>query len=108
MILIGGDYLRGLVAGGGFSAKMVFNERGAIVFPAQRQHRDMKAEGISYEDQYRGNALAAMLTPGRIEVRFHEAYSDADVSRMIRAIVGTPEFATMAKWGLTYRGRSIA
>ena len=108
MVLIGADYLRGLIAAGsGFSAKMVFNDRGAIVFPVQRQHREMKAEGISYEDEYRGNALAAMLMPGRIEVRYHRAYTDADVARMVRAIVSTPELGMMAGWVLTYQGRAI-
>ncbi len=108
MVLIGAEYLRDLIAaGGGFSAKMVFNRSGAIVFPVQRQHREMKAEGISYEDDYRGNALAAMLMPGRIEVRFHKAYSDAEVGRMIRAIITTPEFERMLGCALTYQGRSV-
>ncbi|MDX9912064.1 MAG: hypothetical protein RBS39_09550 [Phycisphaerales bacterium] len=40
--------------------KKAFNDRGAIVFPASRQHREVKREGVSYEDNYRGNALAAM------------------------------------------------
>lgn len=41
-------------------AKLVFNECGAIVLPAKGQHREMKAEGISHEDDDQGNTLAAM------------------------------------------------
>jgi len=58
MLLIGADYLEELVEQGGFySAKVVFNAKGAIFFPVNQEHRNQKASGISYEDNYKGNAL---------------------------------------------------
>jgi hypothetical protein len=109
MLIIGAEILQQLIAGGGgFSAKMVFNQNGAIIFPPQHQHREMKAEGISYEDDYKGNALAAMLMPGRIEVRFHGAYADADVARMLARLLGTPELAVITGWTATYQGRPLS
>ena len=64
MLLLGLEHLPHLLDKHVLSLKMAFNARGAIVFPVSRQHREMKAEGISYEDDYKGNALAAMLAPG--------------------------------------------
>ncbi len=74
MLIIGADYLTSLLSEGSFSAKMVFNANGAIMFPVSQEHRDQKAPGISYEDGYQGNALAAMLAPGKIEIRGHRIF----------------------------------
>jgi len=37
------------------------NEIGILIFPASAQHATVKADGISYEDDYKGNALAAVF-----------------------------------------------
>src|SRR5215470_10336923 len=65
------EWLAATIAKGGFSAKMVCNEDGAIFFPASQQHREQKVENVSYEDDYAGNAVAAMLAPQSIEIRYH-------------------------------------
>ncbi len=51
-----------------YTLKMVFNDQGAIFFPVSAKHRDMKAPGISYEDDYKGNAMAALVSPRTIEI----------------------------------------
>ncbi len=107
MIVIGAEIIQKLIAGTIHEAKMVFNDRGAIVFPASTQHRDMKAEGISYEDDYMGDALAAMLRHDSIEIRFHQHFTDVAVARMVGALLQMPEFAPMAQAHVTYQGRSI-
>lgn len=107
MILLGEQHLAALASGTTHEGKMVFNERGAIVFPVSRQHREMKAEGISYEDDYKGNALAAMLRPDAIEIRFHNGYKDADVARIVAALLALPEFASMQAARVTYQGRVL-
>ena len=86
---------------------MVFNERGAIVFPAKRQHREMKLEGISYEDEYRGNALAAMVRRDAIEIRFHRTYDDRAIARIVSSLVKMPELACLATAQVTYQGRPV-
>ena len=108
MLLVGVDLLRGLVEQGEFSAKMVFNEKGAIAFPATHQHREQKVTGISYEDDYKGNALAAMLAPGKVEVRYHKSFSDRDVGAVIRSLLACPELSFMRGWQFTYQGRPLA
>jgi hypothetical protein len=43
------------------SLKFLLNDSAIAFFPATQQHRDMKLEGFSYEDDYRGNALAGVV-----------------------------------------------
>jgi len=107
MYLSGTELIRGLAEQDGFSAKMVFNDKGAIFFPSSQQHRDNKGPGISYEDNYEGNALAAMLSPGKIEIRFHKGFSDERVTNMVRDLLGSPELALMSDWTVTYQGRAL-
>ena len=108
MVITGTDYLRRLVEqGGGFTAKMVFNDHGALLFSAQSQHSDMKAAGVSYEHDGRGNALAAMLLPGRIEVRFDTRFGEDRVAGILRKLLVTPEMEVMKGWTVTYRGKPL-
>lgn len=81
MIQLGTDTLDALARGDLPHAKLVFNDRGFIAFPTRIQHDTMKAEGISYEDNYAGNAMAAMLKPGMIAVRFRRGFGDEAVDR---------------------------
>ena len=107
MTVMGAEHLEELFAGRVYDAKMVFNEHGAIVFPARCQHRDMKSEGISYEDNYAGNALAAMLRRDAIEIRFHGAYDDKTVARLVGRLLDLPAFAGLAQAHVTYQGRTL-
>lgn len=107
MFVRGANCLRMLLREGDFSAKMVFNRAGAIIFPVSGEHRDQKMPGISYEDDYRGNALAAMLCPGKIEVRYHEMFSDENVRTLLDALFAEPELFDLVDWELTYQGRRI-
>jgi hypothetical protein len=107
MMVIGIKHLDALHAGRVADAKMVFNHRGAIIFPSRLQHRDMKVEGISYEDKYAGTALAAMLRANEIEVRFHQAFDDREVARIIATLLAQPELASLAIARVTYQGRPL-
>ena len=109
MLLIGADYIEGLVVQGGYySAKVVFNAKGAIFFPVNREHRNQKAGGISYEDNYKGNALAAMIAPGKLEIRYHQAFTDQVVANIVRSLLTQPELASLKGWSATYQGRPLA
>jgi hypothetical protein len=105
--LVGIEHVDALLTGRVYDAKIVFNARGAIVFPSECQHREIKAEGISYEDDYRGNALAAMLRRDAIEIRFHRDFSDAAVSRIVGQLLSVPALAALATARLTYQGRVL-
>jgi hypothetical protein len=107
MTIIGAEHLEPVIAGRAYDAKMVFNERGALIFPTSTQHRDMKAEGISYEDNYKGSALAAMLRRDAIEIRFHRAFSDKAVARIVSTLLTLPELSCLSQAKVTYQGRPI-
>src|SRR5262245_31039380 len=96
MIVVGVDHLEALLGGSLREAKMVLTERRAIVFPVSCQHRDVKAQGISYEDEYRGNALAAMLRSDSIEIRFHRDFDDVRVARIVGELVKRSELSFLA------------
>ena len=108
MVILGGEYLSLLADGGTAALKMVFNDRGAIVFPAAEQHRDHKVPGLSYEGNYEGNALAALLGNRRIEVRYHNKFSDAQVSVILSQLLRQSELAEMRDWQVTYQGRVLS
>jgi hypothetical protein len=108
MLLSGVAFLDSLIQKGGFSAKAIFNARGAIFFPVDRQHREQKLEGVSYEDNYAGNAMAAMLSPGRIEIRYHRDFADQDVCRVVSALLNQPDLQFMRGRQVTYQGRLLA
>lgn len=105
MMLVGADYAEAFRAGRIAELKMVFNEAGAILFPVAQQHRDQKAPGVSYEDDHRGNALAAIVIADRVEVRLHSAFSNERVIAIIEAMIALPELAFLQQLRATYGGR---
>jgi hypothetical protein len=108
MNILGADYLQRLADAESFTAKMVFNDRGAYIFSVQSQHRDMKAPGVSYDLDGRGNALAAMLKPGLIEIRFDPRFNADRVVGILRRLLAAPELAAMKGWRVTYKGKPLA
>ena len=107
MIVIGVGHIMPLLVQQHFSAKMVFNGHGAIVFSVHQEHRTQTAEKISYEDNYKGNALAAMLAPNKIEIRYHNAFTDARVAIIIAQLKQHPDLYFMVDWNATYQGRQL-
>jgi hypothetical protein len=96
-----------LLTQGHASLKFLLNESGIAFFPASQQHRDVKTHGLSYEDDYRGNALAGIVSPGRVEIRYHSAYSDDRIRNLwSRALVMT-EIVQAGLGSLYYQGREI-
>ena len=108
MQLVGADVAQALADASRTSTKVVFSGAGAIFFPVHEQHRDQRAPGIFYVDDYRGNALAATLDNRQIEVRYHDAYSDAQVANLLTALAQHPELKFLRDWHLKYQGRDVA
>src|SRR5258708_2195678 len=89
------------------SLKFILNEGGIVFFPATQQHRDIKSHGLSYEDDYRGNAIAGLVMPERVEIRFHAAFSDDRVRTIWRGVLMIPELAKVRLRQVYYQGREI-
>ncbi len=107
MRVIGWGRVERLLADSHYQFKVILNEHGAIFLPVSEQHRDATAEGISYRDNYQGNALAAVVTSGLIEVRYHAAFDDARVRGVITVLVAEPQLSALAGFRVTYQGRQL-
>lgn len=87
--------------------KLIANETAAHFFPYTTEHRDIRIQGLNYEDDSAGNALAAMIKPGVIEFRHHRVFADQRVreitARFIAHLVG--EFAS--SFSIHYQGRFL-
>ena len=95
------------LAAEGYFVKCILNSTAAVFFPGTIQHRDIKREGVSYEDDYRGNALAATITPGTIDVRFHKEYADALVKSLFDQLLTLSEMSWAAGFTVRYQGRVL-
>ena len=88
--------------------KFILNESGLVFFPAKQEHRDIKLPGLSYEDDYRGNAVAGLVLPERVDIRYHQHFSDERIRNLWSRIVTLPEIARARLGPLYYQGREIS
>jgi hypothetical protein len=91
----------------GYFVKCVLNSSAVVVFPGTIQHRDVKQEGVSYEDDYRGNAMAATITPGMIDVRFHRDYPDEMMRSIFNRLLMLPEMMWAREFTVRSQGRVL-
>jgi len=87
--------------------KAVLNETGILIFPASTQHATMKADGISYEDDYKGNALAAVFDARKFEIRWHSEFSEERVRLLLKIFGASPELSFLRAQSVTYQGKTI-
>lgn len=87
--------------------KGICNESGIALFPEATQHRDLKVTGLSYEDDYAGNALALTIVPGSIDIRFHRDFSEDRVSLLVHRLKAIPELDWLSTFAVRYQGRSL-
>ena len=107
MQVFGLDSICSEIQSGGYEVKLLANDQAIVFFSRTSEHRDMKVHGLDYEDDSKGNALAAMMSPGRIEFRFHRAFSDARVRQIGMEIVKHPDMAFARDFKITYQGRAL-
>ena len=107
MKLVGFDRIQDSISQPGFSFKVVLNETAAIFLRIGDQHRDFKVEGVSYEDDYAGNALAATVSEDRIDIRFHRAFSDERARGLALLLLSAPEMEFVNGTPVYYQGRKL-
>ncbi|MCA9235570.1 MAG: hypothetical protein KDA44_08855 [Planctomycetales bacterium] len=108
MIVYGFDSIAPMLEQDGYLFKMLANDSGVVFFPHTKEHRDATQPGIKYADDSRGNALAAMVKPGRIEIRSHRQFTDERVKRLIDRILLLPELEFARSFVFTYQARTLA
>lgn len=107
MVVYGIDSIAPMLKQNGYVFKMIANDSGVVVFPHTTEHRDATHAGIKYADDSRGNALAAMVKPGRIEFRFHQQFTDERVKHLVMRLLALPEMEFARSFIVTYQGRIL-
>lgn len=88
----------------GYFFKAILNDSGAAFFSGKTEHRTVKVAGLSYEDDYKGNAMAAVITDGRIEIRNHAGFSPGRVGAIVRELLAQPQLQGLKGFAVTYQG----
>lgn len=107
MVVYGFDSIAPLLQQEAYLFKLLANDAAVVLFRHTVEHRDAGQPGIMYVDDASGNALAAIVKPGRIEFRFHHQYSDARVRHLTERILALPEMVFASSFLVTYQGRVV-
>jgi hypothetical protein len=107
MQIVNAELALRILAQPGASVKFLLGDPAMVFFPTSQQHRDVKTHGLSYEDGYRGNAAAGLLSAGKVEIRFHSAYSETRIRTIWGRVRAAPEFAGVDLGRLFYHGREL-
>ena len=87
--------------------KALLNETGIVIFPASTQHAAIKFRGISYEDDYKGNALAVIFDGQKFEIRGHRDFTEDRVRLLVKTLRNLPELSSLTHQLVTYQGKTI-
>ena len=87
--------------------KALLNETGIVIFPASTQHAAIKLRGISYEDDYKGNALAAIFDGHKFEIRWHRDFSEIRVKQLVDTLRRQPQLNSIENHLVTYGGNAL-
>jgi hypothetical protein len=89
------------------AGKFIVNGSAIVFFPTTQQHNSVKSRGLSYEDEYRGNALAGIFGSGRIDIRFHRDSSGEHVRNIWSRVCAQAELTLFKGWAAFYQGRRL-
>ena len=95
------------VKGEHYQFKAVFNERGIILFPSTRKHMETKVEGICYDDSDKGNALGVIISPKKIEIRYHKKFQPERVKGIVAKLIELEGLKPLRCFEVTYQGKTI-
>lgn len=90
-----------------YQFKAIFNARGIIFYAGGRQHKETQAEGICYDDGLAGNALAAVISPGQIDIRKHPRFAAELVKRILEELLQDDRLEALRGFAVTYQGKVI-
>ena len=107
MVIVNAELVRRALKQPGATVKFILNDNAIVFFSATQQHRDIKTDGLSYEDNYQGNAAAGLLSSGHVEVRFHARFSESHIRTLWSRIRALPELHDLDLGKLYYQGREV-
>jgi hypothetical protein len=87
--------------------KAILNEKGMVIFCVSQQHSMIKVHGISYQDDSKGNALAAIFNAQKFEIRGHNDFTTNRVKSLVEMLRRAPELSALRNHQVTYQGMTI-
>lgn len=87
--------------------KFILNDKGIAFFSDKQEHSTVKIIGLSYEPEYKGNAMAGSVKKGRIDIRKHAHFSDEHVKTIIHNIRAIPELEPISHMDVYYGSHKI-
>lgn len=107
MKIYGFETIEPMLKDDGYLFKLIANDYGVVLFPHNVEHRDATQPNIKYADDSLGNALAAMVKPGRIEFRYHNQFTDERVRLLVKRLLTLRELAFASNFTVTYQSRDV-
>jgi len=106
MQIIDSHLLDDALSQNGLTIKFLLNDHAIAFFSASKQHRDVKVAGLTYEDDSKGNAVAGVITPEHVEIRFHQGFSETHIHSIWKHLI-TIELVKLGARKAFYQGREI-
>lgn len=107
MNVFGEELMKEYLRQPGYFFKAILNDNGVVFFSGKTEHRTVKVPGLSYEDDYKGNAMAGVITDGRIEIRNHTGFSPGRVGGIVRELLSNPKLQALKDFNVTYQGNKL-
>jgi len=101
------ESVRAELESGGYTVKCLAHDQAVAFFPRTTEHGDAGVCGLSYKDDSKGNALAGIMSPGRIEFRHHGRFSDERVKQIALAMMSLPGLSFARGFKVIYQGRIL-
>ena len=77
--------------------KAIANDSGIAFFSKETQHKSVKVAGLSYEDDYKGNAVAIIFGEGRADIRYHREFKPGRLKDMLSKLVSDPQLTALIR-----------
>ena len=107
MKIYGLDSIRTELESPGYVVKLLADDQAVLFFTRTTEHREAGIAGLNYKDDSKGNALAGMMLPNRVEFRFHSRFSDERVRQIALALMNLPDLSFTRGFSVVYQGRVL-
>jgi len=88
--------------------KAVFNEKGIIFGTTRIEHKTLRCDGIFYEDEGAGNAVAVIFDGFKFEIRLHPVFSPERVNSILKNFDQEARLKWIAEMKITYGGKMLS
>ena len=70
-------------------------------------HNEASAWPLIFDYNHKGNSVAGVIKPGRLETMFHAQFSDNRIAKIWRTLKHDARLKFLSDWRLTYQGRPV-